>query len=313
MIKINPVFLRGVKSRMRGVRAPILISVYLGIVLGFFTLIYMSMTNNTYYGMNSRPLSIGSDMVENLYSILSMILFAVIVLMVPSMNAGAIASEREKQTLDLLLCSPLSASKIVMGKIGSNMAFVTFLLVLVLPFFSILYLFGTVSILNFVILILFLAVSAYACASVASFFSCLMKKTSVATILSYVALLVFVIVTIIIGGILQTKHWENLYASGQYQNTEAYMPFVWRINPIMGLMEIAAEGASGTAGMFGSGINIMSSFMYSFNFGGYGMGMEYSGMRMYVSSALLMIGVSVILNIASAALIKPVNKLSIRK
>ena len=314
MRKINPVYIRGIKSRMRGVRAPIIISVYLGIVLAFFALVYTGMSNEMGYGSLARPATLGSYMLETLYIILVIILFAVIALMVPAMNAGTIAAEREKQTLDLMLCSPLSASKIIMGKLLSNLTFVTFLLMLVLPFFAIIYLFGTVSIGNMLMLMLFMLVSAYACASVATFYSCLVKRTSVATILSYVTLLLFVIATMIIGFILNSIHLEQYYMNpNPVSPVDTYIPFVWRINPVLGAMELAIGGATGRQ-MMNPGVPYSSGY-YGY-IGGIGTIVSIvnnNGMYSHLYSAGFMVVISVILNICSASLIKPVNKLSIVK
>lgn len=311
MPRMNPVYVRGIKSRMRGLRAPILISIFLIIISGIFALVYLTNTGSdyySYYGNVSRPAPIGTEIVGQLYLMLTVILFAVIALMVPAMNAGVIASEREKQTLDLLLCTPMSARKIIMGKLLSNLTFVLFLLVLVTPLFAIIYLFGALSVWTILKLLLFMIISAYACASVAVFFSGLLKRTSVATILSYVTLLLFVVLTLIIGGVM----YSAFYMSPSITGTENYVPFLWKINPVYALIEMASQdlsvlssgGSYYYGGYYGGGIISLLGGGY------YGTG-EVTADAVYFSSAL-MVGVSILLNICSAVFIKPVKKLQIK-
>lgn len=314
MPRVNPVYVRGIKSRMRGLRAPILISIFLIIVAGIFALVYLSTsgTGDVYYygyGGTTRPAPIGVDMVGNFYIMLTVILFAVIALMVPAMNAGVIASEREKQTLDLLLCTPMSARKIITGKLLSNLTFVAFLLVLVMPVFAILYLFGALSIWTILKLLLFMMISAYACASVAVFFSGLFKRTSIATILSYVALLLFVILTLIIGAAMYTR----FMALSNYSSIESYVPFLWKINPVYALIEMASQDLSSisSSGSYSSIGSSMISMLTGGYYGGYYGTEEVAANSVYYSSAL-MIGVSVLLNICSAIFIKPIKKLQIK-
>lgn len=306
MIKINPVYTRSIKSRMRGIRAPILISVYLIIVAGIFSLIYFSSNASSYNNALSRPEPVGSDMLPTFYIALNVILFAVIALMVPAMNAGVIASEREKQTLDLLICTTLSARKIITGKLMANLTFVTFLLILVMPLYAIVYLFGGLYIISILKIFLFLIISAYTCASVATFFSSLLKRTSVATILSYVTLILFVIITLVVGSILYYRHQAAINYSPT--TTQEYFPFLWRINPIFALLELAA-----------SDLPTNTTNMYSSYYGGsyyYGGSFSISSLTGYVSetaysiyySSGFMIVASILLNIFSAVLIKPVKK-----
>lgn len=307
MKKNNPVLVSGIKSRMRGLRAPILMCVYFLIVLGIFALVYAAVGgagNAGYYGGIMRPTPVGQDLTSVLYALLTVVVFAVIVLMTPAMCAGAISGERERQTLDLLLCSPLSAVRIVMGKLLSNLAFIVFLLVLTLPLFAMVYLFGGLTLLDIAKLFLFLVVSAYACASVSIFFSALLKRSSLATILSYVALLLFVILTLVIGAVLYGQYMATFdYSTGAVPD---YTPFLWRINPVIAVLELTVGGA-------GAGMNTLSSLFYM----GMGYGYSSGGAAMapsygYLISGGFMLILSLILNVASAILIKPVKKLSLR-
>lgn len=298
MNRLNPVFVGGIKSRMRGLRAPILMCVYFLIVLGLFTLVYTASSGiglggaYNYYGGISRPSPVGRDLTGTLYSMLTILVFAVIVLMTPALCAG----ERESQTLDLLLCSPLSAWKIVMGKLLSNLAFILFLLLLTLPLFATVYLFGGMTLGDIARLYLYLAVSAYACASVATFFSAQLKRSSMATILSYVALLLFVVVTLVAGAAQYGSYMSSFdYSSGATPN---YTPLLWRINPVIAMLELTA------------GKGNMGGFAYLFGMGGFSPTSSGAASSYLVSGGFMLV-LALILNVASALCIKPVKKLSL--
>lgn len=306
MKKNNPVLVSGIKSRMRGLRAPILMCVYFLIVLGIFALVYAAAGGvngaGYYYGGMSRPTPMGQDLTGTLYAVLTVVVFAVIVLMTPAMCAGAIAGERERQTLDLLLCSPLSAVRIVMGKLLANLAFIVFLLVLTLPLFAMVYLFGGMTLFDIAKLFLYLVISAYACASVSTFFSALLKRSSLATILSYVALLLYVVLTLVIGAVMYGRYMAAFdYSTGAMPD---YTPFLWRVNPIFAVLELTMGGRAGNMGL-------LNSLFYVG-----GMGYSYTSASApsynYLISGGFMLGVALLLNVGSAILIKPVKKMSLR-
>lgn len=291
MKRINPVFLHGVKSRMRGVRAPVLMSIYFVILMAIFIISYASMVGSSYYTV-SRPRPEGTEMLTVLFSLLVVMIFVMVVLMAPALNAGNIAAEREKQTLDLLLSSKLLAIQIVTGKVFSNLAFMVFLLILTLPMFAVIYLFGSIMVADILKTVLFMVVSAYGCASVATFFSSLVKKTSIATILSYVALLLFVVLTAVIGAYLYSRH----IMLANYSYDDGYVPIGWRINPIFAIIELLVGAESNFSGGNNLMMELPEGIRFSFVF----------------DSTCFMLIFSILLNIASAILIKPVKKLQLR-
>lgn len=76
------------------------------------------------------------------------VLFFVLILVcfiVPGLTAGAVAGERERQTLVPLQVTLLSPSSILVGKMAASLAFTSLLLVATLPLFSVAYVVGGVS------------------------------------------------------------------------------------------------------------------------------------------------------------------------
>src|SRR5438132_3391305 len=69
---------------------------------------------------------------------LSLVIFQMVLLafITPALTAGAISSERERQTIDLLFVTKLPSFSILWGKLLASMSFVLLLLLLSVPIFS---------------------------------------------------------------------------------------------------------------------------------------------------------------------------------
>jgi len=61
---------------------------------------------------------------------------------VPGLTSGAISGERERQTLDVLLVTPLSPGEIVVSKLLATSAFITLLVVATLPLYILAFSYG---------------------------------------------------------------------------------------------------------------------------------------------------------------------------
>ena len=77
----------------------------------------------------------------------------------PGLTAGAISTEREKQTLSILLTTSQSSFQIISGKLLSSIAFLLLLIVAGLPIYSLVFLFGGISPMDFVKVFFFLFVT----------------------------------------------------------------------------------------------------------------------------------------------------------
>src|SRR5205085_6000411 len=82
---------------------------------------------------------------RSIYHWLLFVMLALICFIVPGLTAGAIAGERERQTLIPLQITLLSPRSIVFGKLLASLAFVVLLVVAALPFLSVSFLLGGVA------------------------------------------------------------------------------------------------------------------------------------------------------------------------
>ncbi len=81
---------------------------------------------------------------------MSYVQLALVALLAPVFTAGAITQERDSQTYDILLSTPLTNGQIVLGSLLSRVFFIVALLVSGIPIFGITQIFGGVAIVSIV-------------------------------------------------------------------------------------------------------------------------------------------------------------------
>jgi ABC-type transport system involved in multi-copper enzyme maturation permease subunit len=182
---VNPVLSRELVERMRGTRAMVMLTAYLVVLGVIVVLVYQAKTDpqGDPFGapIVTRVAAIGQGLFEwVLFFILLLVLF-----LVPGFTAGAIAGERDRQTLLPLQVTLLRPISILLGKVGASLAFTVLLVVASLPLLAVAYLIGGVTVgdvLKGTGMVLFVAV-ALACITVAC--STFAKRVQTATILAY--------------------------------------------------------------------------------------------------------------------------------
>ena len=108
----------------------------------------------------------------------------------PAATAGAISLEREKQTLDMLVATPISSVAIVVGKLLSALVYVLLLIAASIPLTAVVFVFGGVApddvLRGYVVLI----VTALGLGAFGLFCSSLVKRTQAATAITIFGVLV---------------------------------------------------------------------------------------------------------------------------
>jgi len=120
-----------------------------------------------------------------LYTLVAAMEAAFLLFIVPALTAGSISGERERQTLDLLLCTRLRPVDIIVGKLLSSLSTVLVLLMSSLPVLALVYIYGGIGLRDLAVLFVCLACCAFYTGSASLFFSARMKRTTAATVLSY--------------------------------------------------------------------------------------------------------------------------------
>lgn len=193
----NPLIVKDGVSRMRSWRAPLVLTLYLG-VLGLFgysvfvALIVVSSSDR------SGAAQIGGIVFETM----AFMQLSLVALFAPALAAGAISGERERQTFDVLLVSRLSALSIVWGKLVASVAFMLLLILAALPLFAAVFLFGGIDFEQFVITQLLTVTTAVSIAAVSLFLSAAFGRTLSSTVAAYGAAFAGMVGTLIVGALL---------------------------------------------------------------------------------------------------------------
>lgn len=175
----NPVLMKELKLRFRSFKSFSGLMFYLGVLCIFvagFLLIYTRFSGTSFF----RP----SDSFS-MFATISVIQMALVMFITPGVTAGAISSEREKQTLNILLTTTQTSTQIIIGKLFSSVAFLMLMLVAGLPLYSLVFLFGGVSPMQLITMFLFYLLTLIAIGSIGIMFSTITKKTIVSMIATY--------------------------------------------------------------------------------------------------------------------------------
>src|SRR3984957_5068809 len=140
LIPANPILLRVVETGGKRRRDLIIRCTYLGLLI---ILVIFSLTSSDIGGASLGSLAKTSAQV---FQHLSYLQLALVALLAPIFTAGAITQEKDSQTYDILLATPLSNGQIVLGSLLSRLFFVIALLISGIPVFSITQIFGGVAI-----------------------------------------------------------------------------------------------------------------------------------------------------------------------
>ncbi|MET3575795.1 ABC transporter permease [Bhargavaea ullalensis] len=187
----NPVLMKEVKLRFRSPKSFIGILFYLGAMSLFvFGFLYIM---TTFDGAGSGFVNTEQSFI--LFTVLTYIQLALVLFITPGLTAGAISSEREKQTLGMLLTTTQTSFQIISGKLLSSIAFLLLMLISSLPIYSLVFLFGGISPLQLLLMLFYFMLTTVAIGSVGVMFSTLIRRTAVAMIATYGTMLALTAVT----------------------------------------------------------------------------------------------------------------------
>ena len=241
----NPIVAKEYRSRMRTWKSPLAMMVYILLIggLGFAVFSLMAHSNGGITG--------GSNYGQYLFSFLVGFQVTLLAFITPALTAGAISSERERQTLDLLFVTRIRPFSIIWGKLLASMSFVVLLLVLSIPIFSLVFLFGGIELDQVVDAFLVTLVTALTFGVMGILFSTWLRRSLVATVVSYVAAFVLVVGTLAYGLFLPTDIDPNAKQAPA-------PPAVSYLSPVIALAWIAGDGS-----IFGSyGIRYPDTTLY---------------------------------------------------
>lgn len=231
----NPVLFNEWKLRMRTNRAPWIILFYL-LVLGTMTLlaIFFMTNGGSYYNPGET---------RELFMMLSIFQLGMIGFLVPGLTAGVISGERERQTLSILLTTNISATRLILGKWLASLSFMMFLVFATIPLYAIVFLYGGVSPLQLIKVFGFYVVTMLVVGSIGVLISTLIKRTGIATVVSYAVVFGVAIGTSVLAEIIrQFIRYQNRMNQVTSPPNSIWPDLLHSINPVFAMLNIFEEG-----------------------------------------------------------------------
>ena len=189
----NPVVVRDLRAQMRGTKSYWFQGAYL-LLLGVLAISgYAQATGQSLASLHGGMAATGrisiveaQDKLEGFYYFIFLTLAALITLIAPALTAGSVIGERQRQSLDLLITTPLTAGELLLGKLLSSIAFLGLLLGLSLPASALCVLLGGATLGDVFRIYTMLAIDGIVLAGIGLYFSCASRTSLLALVWTYV-------------------------------------------------------------------------------------------------------------------------------
>lgn len=186
MLRVNPVYQKELRTNARSFKTYLIIFAFNGL-LSLFGLLTLYLTFEYKQGLGGNVQY--SDVLE-IYTIITAVEFFLLMLVVPAVTAGSVSGERERQTLEILLTTRLTAGSIIRGKLLSSISMMLFLTFSSLPVMALVFTIGGITLRDMVEFVLLIIITAVYLGSIGIFFSVLFKKSTSATVGTFGSVLV---------------------------------------------------------------------------------------------------------------------------
>jgi len=250
---VTTIMVKELRSRFRGRRAFIIITVYLGVLAliayGVYAVVAPQAQMQAQFGGGGFA-NASATIGQAIFLLLSIFQLLLVGFIAPAFTAGAISLEREKQTLDLLVTTPMRPGGIIVGKLLAALAFVGLMIVAAIPISGLVLMYGGASIDDIVRQQVVLLVTAVGLGAIGLFWSALIKRTQAATVLTYVTVLALVVGTsmvFIFWSIVSTRDADNQFGTPRLAPEQ----LLW-VNPAVAMMDVVANTELGGFGAFSS-------------------------------------------------------------
>lgn len=202
---ISAVGVKELRGRMRGRRAFVVLTLYLLLLAGFAWMYELILERQYNTGLGGSAAFASAAIGQELFAGLMMLVTLLVVLLAPAFTSGAISLEREKQTLDLLVTTPISSLAIVIGKLLSALTYVFVLIGASVPLTAMVFVFGGVAPDDVVRGYVVLVATALGLGSFGLFCSSLVKRTQAATVIA-----TFGVMAMTLGSVFILAFWAAM-------------------------------------------------------------------------------------------------------
>ena len=192
-MNINPIYEREHRVSTRSLKLSMAILIF-NFIVAAVALIEM----NEVVDYARKTSSIDYTSFLQIFKIVIFLIAILIIFVVPSFISGVISDERQRGTLEILLTTKMTARSIVFGKFLSLFASIMLILISQLPIMAILFLYGGITVLDIIKLVVNFVVFIVLMISMGIFCSSVARKTSVATALLYSGVLGIFVGTLVL-------------------------------------------------------------------------------------------------------------------
>ena len=210
-MKRNPVFSREMRVSSRSIRLPLILAVFNGILS-------VAALLNMYSAVTQVRTSAAIQYTRfmDMYELVATIEFVLLVFLSPAVTAASISGERERQTLDLMLSTQMTASQVVVGKL--TWALVTLILLIIsgFPLVAMVFVYGGITWGDALELILCYVAAAFFAGSLGICCSSLFKRSTISTVVTYW------IMTAVVGGTFFINQFALSMSSMNLQSAAAF-------------------------------------------------------------------------------------------
>ena len=192
IIKSNPILKKELRLSSRSIRIFLAIGIYV-----FFLSIVMMLGLDEL--LHRGRLWAGPEdfmRLSDLFAVIAWLQMGLICLIVPILSAGSIAGERERQTLDLMLTTPVSPLSIIWGKLLSVLVRVLLFVICSLPVMAVAFLYGGMQWQYLIIFFIGILCMAFFNGAIGIWCSTLFRRTVPAVIISIMIEVIFYLLTV---------------------------------------------------------------------------------------------------------------------
>ncbi len=246
---IAAIGVKELRGRMRGRRAFAIITIYLVLLGGFALMAERLVEANASNGFGGTSAFASAQIGQGIFAALLMLMTLQVVFLASSSTAGSISLEREKQTLELLIATPISSLAIVVGKLLSALVYVFLLIAASIPLMAVVFVYGGVGPEDVLRGYIVLVAAALGLGSFGLLCSSLVKRTTAAT-----AITIFGVLAVTIGTIFVLGFWQAIGRFDENGNREGLFgirspAILAYLNPFVAQADVMC----GTESTFGGG------------------------------------------------------------
>jgi ABC-type transport system involved in multi-copper enzyme maturation permease subunit len=236
-LHMNPVVGRELKERVRGLKAFVILSVFVLILVLTTFLVYEGTARNVdAFNLAERTL-VG----RRIFETVTLVMVALVLFFVPGLTAGAVAGERERQTLLPLQVTLMRPYQILAGKVTAALAYLVLLIVAAIPVMAVAYALGGLRVIDIVRAVVAVVALAVVIAAMVISISTFVKRAQTATLLSYAFMLLVSIIGPLLFGVVTL-------INGRDDPTASAPAALLAANPVVGVADFAAGSTNSDVG-----------------------------------------------------------------